>query len=272
MSIKIYNGYKIKKTIIDDQQSFQNLISNMQEEAIKKLFSEFKTKIEYRIIAFFSHYFLNNEFKSTINLHSLFDFNSPNLYNVTIFDILKNSIVVPEEEFYYYFSFYPVGDLFLCIINNNLKCKPPKQFKPYYYFDSTDKPESISTQEWKVREKKWKLAFKQPNNFLNLLEEDLIYFVHNSAIDTINYLNFHNEKQLKQKAADILFKQLSEKDNSLKIFDFVDKLTDDIYKKEILSIVDSLRKNSPTQYLGRDYLEKFKFDVIDNNIIFKGLS
>lgn len=269
MSIKINKGYKIKKQHINELVNFNQFVSSLRNEAIEKLKVDFKLKIEHRIVTFFYHYLLKNNFRTEIGLNYSSDFVCPTLNNVSIFDIFKSSIFI--DDIYFNVQLYPSGNYFLCSFFDNLDYKPTHPILiPYIYYDNTDKPESISASEWKKRRRLWLNAFDNKNDLLiNILNENIIISTFNSVIDNIPVFDFFYEKRMKLYLADILYYDLLQEEPSFHHIDFTDKFLEGFYDEKIKCMMNEFKQIIPKEISYRKFIEQFRFDVVDNKIIFK---
>lgn len=267
MSIKIRNGYKIKKEYFDDVQIFNQSVQQYRENCFLATSNLLKSQIEEQLSSFFLHYFIFGEFKDYFNINTSQSFLCENLYNVSIFDILNKSIYNETPSFYSYILFYNFEDFFLCIIDNNLNVSIPSIFKPYIYYNSSDKPDSISKREWNKREQLWNLALQQPNKKIDIVDDIVKNYLISDSINSITYVNMY--KKLKIKASDQLFSKLKNNQPDLEIMEYIELLNDGQYNNDIFLIMEDMKKNIPSEYLSKNFFQKFKFDVINNKILFK---
>lgn len=269
MSIKIRNGYRIKKEIFDDINSFNQIINKYKADCFQSALLSYSKLLEENLSSFFLDYFLNDFFRDEFSLSSNHQLISPDLYNVSIIDIIINSNIVDNNFFNSFILFYPSKKFFLCIINNDFNNTLPSIFEPYIYFNSSDKPDSISHYEWNRREKLWKEALKQPENIVDIISPEINKSIILNSLNRLTTIDLY--KKLKIKAYDKIINTLRLEQPSLSIFECIEDINDGKYEKELSIIFDDIKEKLHSQYVSIDYLKRFKFDVIKNKITFKGI-
>jgi len=269
MSTKIRNGYRIKKEIFDDLNSFNQIINQYKDDCFQSALLSYSELIEDNLSSFFLDYFLNDFFRDEFSLSSNHQLISPDLYNVSIIDIIKNSNIMDNNFFNSFIMFYPSEKFFLCIIHNDFSNPLPSIFEPYIYFNSSDKPDSISQSEWNRRERLWKEALKKHENIIDIISPEVNKSIILNSLNKLTTIDIY--KKLKIKSYDKLINILKLKQPSLSIFECIEDINDGKYEKELSLILNDIKQKIHSQYVSIDYLKSFKFDIIKNKIIFKGI-
>ena len=211
MSIKIYNGYKFNGSMIHLWKILNNIKNDVKEAETKEIFFKeiVETIHEIDYAKFFKHQLNPKEDidqypigESSSYLGTKFeDFNIGNQkkypsildktssFSVSIFPLSNRKILV---------LFFPSLDFHHKILKTYLP-----NFEEYYYQNSTDKPENISTRKWNQRLNDWKKTGILENAPINvglnfrLGNENISYFDSSYVInDFLSKNKISNQKRI----------------------------------------------------------------------------
>ncbi len=182
MSTKVYNGKKIKKELIDNINKFSFLYSDLKLLGIQQIEKYVTNKIKFNLQSIIFYFLMNEKLPVDPDYYS-FGFEDINenieLDSLFFMDFIKeyNLLNKIKNECYHSLFLYEMEKEYLCYeAENNISINYLNfNFKDYIYFNNTDKPESISENEWSKRKKDWDLALdKIPLRVEIINNEDVI--------------------------------------------------------------------------------------------------
>lgn len=275
MSTKIYNGYKISASSLDEvigklfgnKEKFKELIeSKIQEDILTRAinnyysmcFSTFledkdeeKKKEESPFGKMISES-LENQIEVQIRERDTVDIS---------ICLLPQKQTVNQEEYYLLMLF--AGEYKKELVNSSLWNS--LGIKEFSYWDNTDPPEELTEYEWKIRGKQWEkeLGYNTPSQSSLIIEFKKEYKYNCTYCRSKEELNIIFEKSFNKMNQD-----LSKRQKSLLAY-YEEKIKDTIsykvclnkYSKEELENKVDLREKM------RDYSRKNKFTEIENGEI-----
>jgi len=187
MSTKIYNGYKLPNMSLLELKEFTDKLRGEIRKTCNKMFYDKAALIITNIID--SSYVCSKEklfkkynIKEDEMNFSLF-FKTWDTINKKNKKISKTQERNPLFDFSCEICLIPIEDKILCLYFGEAKeylntFTSFKEISSYYYYNNVDKPEDVSEEEWKQREKDWAKALPgigipSENGFIVELNKDI---------------------------------------------------------------------------------------------------
>lgn len=275
MSTKIYNGYKISSSSLDEvigklfgnKEKFKELIeSKIQEDILTRAinnyysmcFSTFledkdegKKKEESPFGKIISEA-LENESEVQIRERDTVDIS---------ICLLPQKQTVNKEEYYLLMLF--AGEYNKELVNSSLWNS--LGIEEFFYWDNTDPPEELTEYEWEIRGKQWEkeLGYNAPSQSSLIIEFKKEY--------KYNCTYFRNKDELNvmfEKSFNKINQDLSKRQDSLLAY-YEEKIKDNVSYKACLNKYskEELDNKVDLHEKMRDYSRKNKFTEIENEEI-----
>lgn len=256
MSTKIYNGKKINKELINNIDKFSLLFSKLKEEALKELEKNIYKEIDLIIHRIIFNFLIENKVEEFIDSYLIDIIDRPkkdfDIENISFFDfIIESNIKNKISEYYFHRLFlYEANKKYLCSeVENEIKINYSKyKFKNYEYYNNTDKPESVTENEWSKRKKDWDIALSKNPLIVDIISDNEVLNVFKHVINVIRNkdLNKYIQNDVSLPIFEYLFTLKYNEDNNLKYTVYRKNFKNGMYKVEFENLCNLYMERKKT--------------------------